>query len=237
MLARNLAKTTGESERIEQEVAKLLLLVLLAPEFLLVLSLIFLSCRWTSPSTEWGSAWSTTMTVFGGSWPTCQSAAVRSSGRSDSCWCDVLTSCGQVRREGKQRYRSLTTAQCQAVEQVWGISGIISIFAAQDFMVYSRKLNIGKSPPPRRELEGGIIVNYVEERMEAPHRGRLRRQFQKGLWLQVMSWVVCPLTARHSPDADQPASVPVPPQSEPCTTRQPGRNLLTIFCIVCYQCC
>ena len=55
-----------------------------------------------------------------------------------------------------------------------------------DFMVYSRLLAIGKSPPPHREIDNGSVrVNYLEERMEAPHKGRLRRQFQKGLWFQM----------------------------------------------------
>ena len=80
----------------------------------------------------------------------------------------------ECRREGKQRYKSLTGAQCQTIEH--------------DFMLYSRLLAIGKAPPPRRELQqGGLVVNYIEERMEAPHRGRLRRQFQKGFWCQLRS--------------------------------------------------
>ena len=53
------------------------------------------------------------------------------------------------------------------------------------FFSSSRRLAIGKTDTVRREVEGGVVVNYVEERMEAPHRGRLRRQFQKGLWFQV----------------------------------------------------
>ena len=44
---------------------------------------------------------------------------------------------------------------------------------------------MGKSVATKREVEGGIVVDYVAERMEAPHKGRLRRQFQKGLWFQV----------------------------------------------------
>ena len=78
----------------------------------------------------------------------------------------------EIRKEGKQRYKSLTTAQCQAIEH--------------DFMVYSRLLAIGKNPSPQRSIEtGAIVVNYLDERMETPHRGKIRRQFQKGLWLQM----------------------------------------------------
>merc|ERR1719319_200795 len=76
----------------------------------------------------------------------------------------------EVRKEGKLRFKSLTTAQCQAIDRDW--------------MIYSRMLAIGQSPQPHRELEGGIIVNYVDERMYVPHKGKLRRQFQRGLWLQ-----------------------------------------------------
>ena len=35
-------------------------------------------------------------------------------------------------------------------------------------------------------MDGGVVVDYVAERMEQPYKGRLRRQFQKGLWFQVI---------------------------------------------------
>ena len=69
----------------------------------------------------------------------------------------------------------------------------ILIFQAieHDFMVYSRLLAIGKNPPPQRDIDNGSLrVDYSSERMEAPHKGRLRRQFQKGLWFQMR-------TSRH----------------------------------------
>ena len=78
----------------------------------------------------------------------------------------------EVRKEGKSRYKSLTTGQCQEIEH--------------DFMVYNKLLSIGKNPPPHRVLDNGaIVVNYIEEKIEAPHKGKLRRQFQKGLWCQL----------------------------------------------------
>ena len=77
-----------------------------------------------------------------------------------------------MRKEGKQRYKALTMNQCRAIET--------------DFAQFQRLLAVGQSPDPRRDIEGGaIVVHYIDERMEAPVRGRLRRQFQKGLWLQL----------------------------------------------------
>jgi vacuolar protein sorting-associated protein 13A/C len=136
VLARSLAKTTGESERIEQEVDI--------------------------------SIFGVGVSVVNNDDGVRRELAYLSVRSSEVVW--------EVRREGKQRYKSLTTAQCQAIEQ--------------DYTVYSRKLAVGKAPLARRQLDQGIIVNYVEERMEAPHRGRLRRQFQKGLWFQMR-------TSRH----------------------------------------
>ena len=38
-------------------------------------------------------------------------------------------------------------------------------------MVYSRLLAIGKSPPPQRDIDNGALrVDYIAERMEAPHK-------------------------------------------------------------------
>ena len=38
-------------------------------------------------------------------------------------------------------------------------------------MVYSRLLAIGKSPPPQRDIDNGSLrVDYIAERMEAPHK-------------------------------------------------------------------
>ena len=50
---------------------------------------------------------------------------------------------------------------------------------------------MGKAVTTRREVDGGIVVDYVSERMEQPHKGRLRRQFQKGLWFQVILLLHC----------------------------------------------
>ena len=46
-------------------------------------------------------------------------------------------------------------------------------------ILYSRLLAIRQNPDHRRLVDGGGIVdNYIDEKMEAPHRGCLRRQFQ-----------------------------------------------------------
>ena len=132
LLAQQLAKTTGESERIEQEMD---------------VSIYGVGVSLVNNDTE-----------------VRRELAYLSVTSSNIVW--------EVRREGKQRYKSLTTAQCQAIEH--------------DFMVYSRLLAIGKNPSPQRIMENGaVVVNYIDERMEAPHKGKLRRQFQKGLWFQM----------------------------------------------------
>ena len=99
-----------------------------------------------------------------------------------------------MRREGKQRYKSLTTAQCQAIERDFLLYRLIascyqalSRIAQKIILFSSRQLAVGKAVTTRREVDGGIVVDYVSERMEQPHKGRLRRQFQKGLWFQVIS--------------------------------------------------
>jgi len=133
-LALHLAKTTGESERIEQEMSANIHgigLSLVNNDDIVRRELAYLSVT-----------------------------------SSDIVW--------EIRKEGKSRYKSLTTGQCQAIER--------------DFMIYRRMMDIGKPCDPRRVIDGGtIIVNYCEERMEVPHKGRIKRQFQKGLWLQMRS--------------------------------------------------
>eukprot|EP00092_Neocalanus_flemingeri_P033380 GFUD01036296.1.p1 GENE.GFUD01036296.1~~GFUD01036296.1.p1 ORF type:complete len:2741 (+),score=704.42 GFUD01036296.1:512-8224(+) len=132
MLAQQLAKTTGESERIEQEIDI--------------------------------SIYGVGISLVNNDSAVRRELAYLSVTSSDIVW--------EIRKEGKQRYKSLTQGHCQAIEH--------------DFMVYSRMLAIGKSPGPRREIDNGVVVvNYIDEKMEAPYRGKIRRQFQKGLWFQM----------------------------------------------------
>ena len=132
LLAQQLAKTTGESERIEQEVDI--------------------------------SIYGVGISLVNNDKAVMRELAYLSVTSSDIVW--------EIRKEGKQRYKSLTQGHCQAIEH--------------DFMVYSRMLAIGKSPPPRRQIDNGaIVVNYIDEKMEAPFRGKIKRQFVKGLWFQM----------------------------------------------------
>ena len=71
----------------------------------------------------------------------------------------------EIRRQGKNRYKSLTKSQCEAIEM--------------DHQRYEHEKAIGKRTQSNRHilLEGGkkpIEVNYETERMEAPHQGRIR---------------------------------------------------------------
>ena len=81
----------------------------------------------------------------------------------------------EVRQEGKNRYRPLTINQCQAIEK--------------DCQMFKRLLAVNQTPSVNRVIEADdgttIKLDYAQERMEKPYRGKLRRQFQKGLWLQV----------------------------------------------------
>jgi len=132
LLAQQLAKTTGESERIEQEIDI--------------------------------SIYGVGLSLINNDSAVRRELAYLSVTSSDIVW--------EIRKEGKQRYKSLTQGHCQAIEH--------------DFMVYSRMLAIGKSPAPRREIDNGaVVVNYIDEKMEAPFRGKIKRQFQKGLWFQM----------------------------------------------------
>ena len=132
ILAQQLAKTTGESERIEQEMDI--------------------------------SIYGVGLSLVNNDSEVRRELSYLSVTSSNIVW--------EIRKEGKQRYKSLTQGQCQAIEH--------------DFMVYSRLLSIGKNPPAHRNIENtSIVVDYIRERMEAPYKGKLRRQFQKGLWLQM----------------------------------------------------
>ena len=56
--------------------------------------------------------------------------------------------------------------------------------------LYSREKSIGKSTRDQREINPPngrqrSVVNYATSRMLKPHEGSLRRQYQKGLWLQL----------------------------------------------------
>ena len=55
--------------------------------------------------------------------------------------------------------------------------------------MFKRLMAVNQSPSVKRDIvadDGTTIrLDYLEERMEKPYRGKLRRQFQKGLWLQV----------------------------------------------------
>ena len=86
----------------------------------------------------------------------------------------------EIRRQGKNRYKSLTKSQCEAIET--------------DHQRYEHERAIGKRTQARRHIQvesasssnrKPIEVDYELERMLAPHEGRIRRQFQKGLWLQI----------------------------------------------------
>ena len=84
----------------------------------------------------------------------------------------------EIRKQGKSRYKPLTVAQCDAIEE--------------DFAQYSRDKTVGKRTSDSRKVvvesstkEQQILVNYADCRMSAPYEGKIRRQFQKGLWLQV----------------------------------------------------
>ena len=82
------------------------------------------------------------------------------------------------------RYKSLTRSQCEALEE--------------DFQLYMRERSIGKRTNEQRlvrikQYAGGsgsssskdLVVNYSESKISQPFEGRLQRQFQRGLWLQV----------------------------------------------------
>lgn len=82
----------------------------------------------------------------------------------------------EIRRNGKSRYKSLTRAQCEALEA--------------DFQLYMREKTVGKRTSDQRKInvEGSksqLHVDYDLSRMIQPTEGKIRRQFQKGLWLQV----------------------------------------------------
>ena len=131
-LAQHLAKTTGETERIEQEMDV--------------------------------SIYGVGLSLVNNDSEVRRELSYLSVTSSNIVW--------EIRKEGKQRYKSLTQGQCQAIEH--------------DFMVYSRLLSIGKNPRAARQIENtNIVLDYETEKMEAPHKGKLRRQFQKGLWFQM----------------------------------------------------
>ena len=83
----------------------------------------------------------------------------------------------EVKRSGKSRYKMLTRAQCDALET--------------DFQVYLREKSVGKRTSDARVItvmgSKDIHVNYFESTMSQPLEGKVRRQFQKGFWLQVRS--------------------------------------------------
>ena len=58
------------------------------------------------------------------------------------------------------------------------------------FQLYSREKSIGKSTRDQREIippngRQKLVVNYATSRMLKPYEGSVRRQYQKGLWLQL----------------------------------------------------
>ena len=69
---------------------------------------------------------------------------------------------------------------------------------------------VGKTVTTRREVDGGVVVDYVAERMEQPYKGRLRRQFQKGLWFQVILQAALLFDQSFIADAHQPTPEAVP---------------------------
>ncbi len=85
----------------------------------------------------------------------------------------------ETRPAGKTRYRPLTRSQCVCLES--------------DFQTYSHEKTTGKRTSERRVIRvpdsKDMTVNYSESRISQPHDGRLRRQFQHGLWLQFRTSV------------------------------------------------
>ncbi|TRY69082.1 hypothetical protein TCAL_09656 [Tigriopus californicus] len=81
----------------------------------------------------------------------------------------------EVKRNGKTRFKPLTRVQCDAIES--------------DFQLYLRELSVNKRSSVERivKVDGrdDILVNYEESRITKPFEGRLARQFQKGLWVQL----------------------------------------------------
>jgi vacuolar protein sorting-associated protein 13A/C len=82
----------------------------------------------------------------------------------------------EIKRSGKTRYKPLTRAQCDALEE--------------DFQLYQREKSIGKRTSEQRTLKvvnskDVIVVNYQESKMYQPSEGSIRRQFERGLWLQM----------------------------------------------------
>lgn len=81
----------------------------------------------------------------------------------------------EVKRNGKTRFKPLTRAQCDAIES--------------DFQLYLREQAVNKRTHDERIIKvderDDILVNYEESRMTKPCEGRLARQFQKGLWVQL----------------------------------------------------
>ena len=83
----------------------------------------------------------------------------------------------EIRKQGKTRYKSLTKAQCEAIEA--------------DFQRYSREKTVAKPVNESRKIRTAsekneaIQLNYQDSRMFAPLKGAIRRQFQQGLWLKV----------------------------------------------------
>ena len=80
----------------------------------------------------------------------------------------------ELRRGGKNRYKPLTRSQCDAIEK--------------DYNFYTREKSIGKRTHSKRNIvteKQTIVVDYEQEKMFSPHEGSIKRQFQKGLWLQV----------------------------------------------------
>ena len=68
----------------------------------------------------------------------------------------------------------MTKSQCEAIEK--------------DYNFYTREKSIGKRTHSKRNIvteKQTIVVDYDEEKMYSPHEGSIKRQFQKGLWLQV----------------------------------------------------
>ena len=81
----------------------------------------------------------------------------------------------EYRKSGKSRYKPLTRSQCERIER--------------DFQFYMSQRALGEAlgGNKTRIIGQDIQVNYLDERITSPVEGKLRRQFQKGLWCQIRS--------------------------------------------------